>query len=264
MDQELADKVAIVTGGAGGIGRAAARLFVAAGAQVVVADVDAERGGALAASLGPAAAFRATDVSRADEVEALVDFTVGRFGGLHVMCNNAGVSSSFRRILDNDFRDFERVMAVNVLGVALGCRSAARHMAANGGGSIINTSSMGALNGGASPIVYRTSKAAVVQLSRSAATDLAEYGIRVNCVAPGHIATGITSYDLTPVIRLSQPLPRQGTPDDVANVMLFLAGERSAHVTGIVVPVDGGTTAGPTIAQTKLLAARMEGGADAG
>jgi NAD(P)-dependent dehydrogenase (short-subunit alcohol dehydrogenase family) len=136
-------------------------------------------------------------------------------------------------------------------------------MAEHGGGSIINTSSMGALTGGALPIVYRTSKAAVIQFSRSAASDLAEYGIRVNCIAPGHIATGITNYDLGPVIQLTQPLQRQGAPIDVANAVLFLAGERSAQITGIVVPVDGGTAAGPSIDQTKLLLSRSNGGGDA-
>jgi NAD(P)-dependent dehydrogenase (short-subunit alcohol dehydrogenase family) len=179
------------------------------------------------------------------------------------MFNNAGISSSFRRLLRNDLSDFDRVMAVNLLGVMAGTQSAARHMAEHGGGSIINTSSMGALTGGALPIVYRTSKAAVIQFSRAAATDLAEYGIRVNCIAPGHIGTGITNYDLGAVIRLSQPLQRQGTPADVAHAVLFLAGERSAQITGIVVPVDGGTAAGPSIEQTKLLVARGQGGGDA-
>ena len=101
------------------------------------------------------------------------------------------------------------------------------------------------------------------RFSRSAASDLAEYGIRVNCIAPGHIATGITNYDLGPVIQLTQPLQRQGAPIDVANAVLFLAGERSAQITGIVVPVDGGTAAGPSIDQTKLLLSRSNGGGDA-
>ncbi len=200
----------------------------------------------------------------ADEVEALVDFAVAEFGGLDIMFNNAGVSSSFRRLLRNDLSDFERVMAVNVFGVMVGSQCAARYMAVHGGGSIINTSSMGALTGGALPIVYRTSKAAIIQFSRSAASDLAEYGIRVNCIAPGHIATGITNYDLGPVIQLTQPLQRQGTPTDVANAVLFLASDRSAQITGIVVPVDGGTAAGPSINQTKLLLAKGSGGGDVG
>jgi NAD(P)-dependent dehydrogenase (short-subunit alcohol dehydrogenase family) len=263
MHQELTDKVAIVTGGSSGIGRATVELFVDEGARVVVADLDVDRGEALAAALGPAVAFKQTDVARADQVEELVEFAVARFGGLHVMCNNAGVPSSFRRLLRNDLSDFERVMAVNLFGVMAGTRCAALHMAEHGGGSIINTSSMGALTGGALPIVYRTSKAAVIQFSRSAASDLAEYGIRVNCIAPGHIATGITNYDLGPVIQLTQPLQRQGAPIDVANAVLFLAGERSAQITGIVVPVDGGTAAGPSIDQTKLLLSRSNGGGDA-
>jgi NAD(P)-dependent dehydrogenase (short-subunit alcohol dehydrogenase family) len=262
MGQELAGKAAIVTGGSSGIGRAAVELFVAEGARVVIADVDVDRGEELADALGGSAQFKRTDVADGDEVRELVDFAVDRFGGLHVMFNNAGMSSSFRRLLRNELSDFDRVMAVNLFGVMAGTQCAARHMAEHGGGSIINTSSMGALTGGASPIVYRTSKAAVIQFSRSAATDLAEYGIRVNCVAPGHIATGITNYDLGPVIQLTQPLQRHGTPADVANVVLFLAGERSAQVTGIVVPVDGGTTAGPSVNQTKLLVARIQGGGD--
>jgi NAD(P)-dependent dehydrogenase (short-subunit alcohol dehydrogenase family) len=265
IDRELTGKTAIVTGGSSGIGRAAVEQLLAEGARVVIADVDVDRGEELAQRLGESAEFKRTDVANANEVRELVDFAVGHFGGLHIMFNNAGVSSSFRRLLRNDLSDFDRVTAVNLFGVMVGTQCAARHMADHGGGSIINTSSMGALTGGASPIVYRTSKAAVIQFSRSAATDLAEYGIRVNCVAPGHIATGITKYDLGPVIQLTQPLQRQGTAADVANVVVFLASERSAQITGIVVPVDGGTTAGPSVNQTKLLMARNHGGGgDAG
>jgi NAD(P)-dependent dehydrogenase (short-subunit alcohol dehydrogenase family) len=263
MGQELAGKIAVVTGGASGIGAATAQLFVDEGASVVVADVDVERGQQLAGGLGHAAVFKQTDVADAHQVQELVDFAIGTFGGLHVMFNNAGISSSFRRFLGNDLADFDRVMAVNLFGVVVGSQRAARHMAEHGGGSIINTSSMGALTGGGPPIAYRTSKAAIIQFSRSIATDLAEYGIRVNCVAPGHIATGITDYDLGPVIRVHQPLQRQGTPLDVANAVLFLASERSAQVTGIVVPVDGGTAAGPPISQLKVLRAGLEAG-DAG
>lgn len=264
MGQELAGKVAIVTGGASGIGRATAELFVHEGARVVVADVNAELGAEVADALGDAGAFRRTDVADPDQVQALVDFAVDHFGGLHVMFNNAGVPSSFARFLDDDLADFGRVMAVNLFGVVVGTQRAARHMARHGGGAIINTASIAALTGGAGPITYRASKAAVVQFSRSAAVELAEYGIRVNCVAPGHIATGITNYDLGPVIRLTQPLARRGSPEDVANAVLFLASERSAQITGIVVPVDGGTVAGPPVTQLRELMAKQKGGRDAG
>ena len=262
MGQELAGKVAIVTGGASGIGRATAVRFVDEGAQVVIADVDAEQGDALATTLGASAAFTRTDVADADEVQALVDFAVGHFGGLHVMFNNAGVPSSFARLLDNDLADFQRVIGVNVFGVMLGTQRAARHMAEHGGGSIINTSSIAALSGGAGPITYRVSKAAVVQFSRSAAIDLADHNVRVNCIAPGHIATAITNYDMGAVIQLTQPLQRHGGPEDVADAVVYLAGDRSAQVTGIVLPIDGGTTAGPPVSQLRDLL-KLKGDRDA-
>ncbi|MEX1009331.1 MAG: SDR family oxidoreductase [Acidimicrobiia bacterium] len=264
MGEELAGKVAIVTGGASGIGRATAELFVEEGAQVVIADVNADRGVEVAAGLGAAAAFKRTDVSDADEVQALVDFAVGHFGGLHVMFNNAGIGSAFTRFLDNDLADYERVMAVNLFGVMVGSQRSARHMAEHGGGSIINTSSIAALTGGAGPIMYRAAKAAVIQFSRSIAIDLADYGIRVNCIAPGHIPTGITNYDMAAVIRHTQPLQRLGSSEDVANAVLFLAGDRSAQITGIVVPVDGGTTAGPPANQMREILSKRTGGPDAG
>lgn len=258
MGDELRGKVAIVTGGASGIGRATAELFVEEGARVVVADVDAERGAELARALGDAGAFQRTDVAVADEVQALVDFAVARFGGLHVMCNNAGVSGAMvSRFLDDDLADFARVTAVNLLGVMLGSQRAARHMAKHGGGSIINTASIAALKAGSGVMTYRAAKAGVVQFSRSLAIDLAEHGIRVNCIAPGHIQTGMTSYDMGPIVRFTQPLQRHGTPRDVANAALYLASERSAQVTGLVLPVDGGTNVGAPANQLKqLLSAR--------
>jgi NAD(P)-dependent dehydrogenase (short-subunit alcohol dehydrogenase family) len=254
MGHELSDKVAIVTGGAGGLGRATVELFVEEGARVVVADTDGELGHQLAADLGDAVAFKRTDVAEAREVRELVDFAVEHFGGLHIMFNNAGISGASRRFLDDDLRDLQRVMSVNLFGTMVGSQCAARHMAAHGGGSIINTTSIAGINAGSGLMAYRSSKAAVIHFSRSIAIDLAEHGIRVNCIAPAHIATSInSSYDVSEIIRLMQPLQREGRPADVANAVLYLASERAAQITGIVLPVDGGTTAGPPASQLRNL-----------
>ncbi|MFI5041301.1 MAG: SDR family NAD(P)-dependent oxidoreductase [Acidimicrobiales bacterium] len=257
MGSELGGKVAIVTGGASGIGRATVELFVAEGARVVIADVDTAGGEGLAATLGPDAAFKRTDVTDADQVQDAVDFAVERFGGLHVMFNNAGIPSSMSRLLQNDLADFARVMNVNLFGVMVGTQRAGRHMATNGGGSIINNSSLAGLKPGAGVVTYRASKAAVISFTKSAAIDLAEYGIRVNCVAPAHIVTAITNYDMGSVIRATQPLQRQGRPEDVADAVLYLASDRAAQVTGVVLPVDGGTAAGaPAGHMAAILAGR--------
>src|SRR5215510_11908442 len=191
MGQELAGRVAIVTGGAGGIGRATVERFVEEGARVVIADVDAAGGEAVAAGLGEAAAFKRTDVASTDDVQALVDFAVGRFGGLHVMFNNAGIGGSFKRFLDDDLSDFDRVIAVNLRAVMVGSQRAARHMAGHGGGVIVNTTSIGGINAGPGVMTYRATKAAVIHFTRSIAIELAQHSIRVNCIAPAHIPTAI-------------------------------------------------------------------------
>ena len=243
---ELAGKVAIVTGGASGIGRGIVERFVEEGAHVVVADVNAVDGEALAEQLGTTAAFRATDVADPAQVQAVVDFAVERFGGLHVMCNNAGIGGSFEPFLDDDFADFDRVMAVNVLGVMVGCQRAARHMKEQGGGVILNTTSIGGINAGAGVMAYRATKAAVIHITRSMAVELARHNIRVNCIAPAHIPTAINAnLDQSLIVRAMQPLQRVGSPRDVAEAFVYLASDRAAQITGIVLPVDGGTTAGP-------------------
>src|SRR4030095_14666117 len=170
MAQELAGKVAIVTGGAGGIGRATAELFVEEGAKVVIADVDSESGEDVAAKLGEAVAFKRTDVASAAEIQGLLDFAVAGFAGLDVMFNNAGISGAMGlRFLDDEMKDFARVMAVNLFGVMVGSQHGARHMAKHGGGSIINTSSIAGINAGGGVMAYRASKAAVIHVTRSLA-----------------------------------------------------------------------------------------------
>jgi NAD(P)-dependent dehydrogenase (short-subunit alcohol dehydrogenase family) len=263
MGDELSGKVAVVTGGAGGIGRATVERFVAEGAKVVIADIDEGRGEELASELGDDVAFQRVDVSNGDDVQAAVDLAVEQFGGLDVMFNNAGIGSKFERLIDNDLSDFDAVIGVDLKGVMLGTQRAARHMAEQGGGAIVNTASIAATTGGAGPIVYRAAKAAVVQFSKSAAIDLAPHNIRVNCIAPGHIATGITNYDLGSVIRTMQPLQRHGSPADVADAVVYLVSDRSAQITGIVMPIDGGTSAGPPVTQLRDLMRGVKAGDEA-
>ena len=247
--EELAGKVAVVTGGAGGIGRATARTARRRGGRVVVvADVDAQGALEVADHIGDAAAFKQTDVSDIDQVQALVDFAVDRFGGLDIMFNNAGIGSALTRFLHDDLEDFSRIMNVNLLGVIAGSQRAGRYMKDNGGGSIINNASIAAINAGSGMISYRASKAAIAHATKCMAIDLAPYNIRVNCLTPAHIRTGITTYEMGPVLRYMQPLEREAQPEDVANAVVFLASDRAAQVTGIVpARIDGGTTAGPPL-----------------
>lgn len=275
MTEELAGKVAIVTGGASGIGQGIVELFVREGAKVLIADVNPQRGEALATRLGASVRFRRTDVSSADDIQALVDMTVSELGGLHIMVNNAGISGAFcSRFLDDELTDFHKVMGVNLLGVMVGSQRAARHMAKNGGGSIVNIASSAATLAGFGVMTYRASKAAVVQFSKAIAIDLAEYGIRVNCISPSRIATDMAAFSapdmaphvvervkkaIAPVQMSNQPLKRQGTPLDVAQAAVFLGSDKSAQITGIVLPVDGGTTAGDTVNRfEQVMAARAK------
>jgi NAD(P)-dependent dehydrogenase (short-subunit alcohol dehydrogenase family) len=254
---EFSGKVAIVTGGASGLGRAMVERFVEEGAQVVVADVNAEAGKAVADELGAAAVSQPTDVADADQVQGAVDAAVAHFGRLDVMCNNAGVGGRPTRFLDDDFADFDRVMAVNIFGVMVGTQRAARYMAEHGGGAIVNTTSIGGINAGPGVMAYRASKAAVIHVTRSLAVELAAKNIRVNCIAPAHIPTAINaSFDQSALVRAMQPLQRVGSPRDIAEAALFLASDRAAQITGIVMPVDGGTTAGPPPRPMKDLMAR--------
>ncbi|RLT90184.1 MULTISPECIES: SDR family NAD(P)-dependent oxidoreductase [unclassified Ketobacter] len=249
MENLLAGKVAVVTGSASGIGRASVELFAEHGARVVVADVNEEQGLAVAEALGnEVAAFRKVDVSDPEQVQALMDFTIDRFGALDIMYNNAGISGAIHSsFLDDDLADFQKVISVNLYGTMVGCQIAARHMVKHGGGSIINTSSLAALTPGLPLLTYRAAKAGVMQLTQCIARELGVHGVRVNCIAPGHIPAGMTFYDISARIKKMQPLQRQGSALDVANTALYLASDLSAQVTGVIVPVDGGTNLGAPI-----------------
>lgn len=257
---ELAGKVVVVTGGAAGIGQAIVRKCLNEGAHVVIADIDRDGAESLAKSCGPNTRAKHVDVAVPDQMAELVSFAVEEFGGLDVMVNNAGISGTMHRsFLDDDLKDFHHVMEINLLGVMAGTQQAARHMATVGGGSIVNTTSIGGIEAGFGVATYRASKAAVTQFSKSAAIELAEHGIRVNCLAPGNIVTSILSSAnahmseedqerATNAVRTrmlaNQPLQRQGTAEDVAEYVSFLGSDRSLHITGTVLPVDGGTVAG--------------------
>ena len=261
MANELAGKVAIVTGGAAGIGEATVRLFVEEGAKVVLADVQDERGQTLADSLGPNCRYKHCDVSKKKDVQALVDFAVAEYGGLHIMNNNAGIGdpNGNARFLDAPFDSFHKVIDVNLLGVIWGSQCAARHMKDHGGGSIINTASIAGTRPGHGVFTYRAAKAGVINFTQSIAMDLGEYLIRCNIICPGNIPSEIGVYnapgadeataqrlrDAVMKVRMDrQPLKSQGQGIDIAQAAVFLGSDRSKQITGLIMPVDAGATAG--------------------
>jgi 3alpha(or 20beta)-hydroxysteroid dehydrogenase len=239
----LDGKVALITGGARGQGEAEVRLFAAQGAQVVVADVLAAPGAALAEELGKNVAFVRLDVSSEEEWASAIASTIERFGGLHVLVNNAGIAH-MAPIAEHTVADYERVVAVNQVGVFLGIRSAIAPMTAAGGGSIVNTSSGAGIRATKYMIAYAASKYAVTGMTASAALELARYGIRVNSIHPGVIDTPMLG-DATNAAALikATPLRRMGSAEEIANVALFLASDESSYMTGAHVSVDGGVTA---------------------
>ncbi|PEQ13961.1 hypothetical protein B2G71_06605 [Novosphingobium sp. PC22D] len=271
---EFEGRVAIVTGASRGLGRAIAELLVAEGGHVVIADVLADEGRAAAGALGAAARFCRTDISDKAQVEALVDFALSEFGGLDAMVNNAGLSdNSYGSLLDADFGDFDKVMRVNVLGTMLGTQFAGRAMAARGGGSIVNISSIGGTRAGWGLPIYRASKTAVVGFTKCAALELAEANIRVNAICPGNVPTDMGTFAIgdddekTRRLREAvgearmrfQPLKRQATPRDIAEGVLYFAGARSPQVTAQIMAIDGGLTAGDPYSQIgAIMAARAQ------
>jgi NAD(P)-dependent dehydrogenase (short-subunit alcohol dehydrogenase family) len=256
--QSLRGRVAVVTGGASGIGRATAERFLAEGASVVVGDLNVARGEdflaeAMGRGSGAQARFVRVDVAQEDDLHGLVGLAVSDFGGLDIMLNNAGVGGAFGPLTRIEVADWDYTFAVLTRSVFLGMKHAALAMEGSGGGSIINTASVAAFTGGASPMAYSAAKAAVVNMTQSAAVELAPVGIRVNAVCPGLIATPMTvaGGDPDAVARTfdaMQPWPHHGTVDDVASAVTFLAGDASRFVTGASLVVDGGLHArGPAL-----------------
>ena len=247
---EDVDRVAVVTGGASGIGEAIVRRFVADGGQCVVADLQIDRAQALAAELGSAVAAARVDVTQEDEVAGAVDLAVSRFGRLDAMFNNAGMLGAVGSIVDHTLDGWNQTMDVLLTSVFLGIREAARVMIPQaGGGAIVNTASTAGVRGGLGPHAYTAAKFAVVGLTESAAVELSIHDIRVNAIAPGRTVSGLTAAliagDPDDVATAASHMAakarnrRAAFPDDVAAAAVFLASDLAWYVNGSCLVIDG-------------------------
>jgi len=251
--EKLKGRVAVITGGASGMGLATAERFIDEGASVVIADFNADAGQAAAERLGDRCRFTRCDVAVEDDVAAAVALATDAFGRLDIMFNNAGIGGAFGPITELKADDWDTTFAVLVKGVFLGTKHSARVLIDQGeGGSIINTASIAGLGGGGGPQAYSAAKAAVVNLSRTTAVELAPHSIRVNAICPGLIFTPLMhsgdEADAERVMREFQPLPKRGEASDIAGVALWLASDDSAFVSGESITVDGALLAsGPRI-----------------
>jgi 3alpha(or 20beta)-hydroxysteroid dehydrogenase len=251
MSERLAGKVCLVTGSAQGQGEAEARLFVEEGARVVVTDVLDAAGAAVAADLGEAATYLHLDVARPDGWDAARAAVLDRYGRLDVLVNNAGIGLPPVAIDESPLEDHHRIIDVNLHGVYLGMRALAPVIAAGGGGSIVNISSIDGLVGIAGLTSYVASKFAVSGMTRSAALEWGRRGVRVNSIHPGVIETPLVRnapaavHERLRAVLDRQPIPRMGTAREVAYLALFLASDESSYCTGGEFVIDGGHIAGP-------------------
>ena len=249
MPGRLQDKVALITGGASGIGRAAAIRFAQEGAKVMIAD----RNSALAAQtlaelheITPHAASVSVDVSKTHQVQQMVDDTVSRFGGLDVLVNAAGVLLLSPSLAEIDERDWDLMMNTNLRGLFLCCKAAIPVMEKGGGGAIVNISSMAGISAYARSLPYAVSKAGVIHFTLGAASQYTSRGIRINCIAPGTVDTpqargSSGSADALQKIAETHPMGRIGRPEDIADTILFLSSDEASYISGETIIVDGGS-----------------------
>lgn len=244
----LADKVAIITGGARGMGAATARCFVAEGARVVIADLLEEPGEALAADLGERARFQKLDVRKESDWKEVLQASIDAFGHVDVLVNNAGVLQ-FSTLLQTSLEDFERVVSINLSGTFNGLRIVGEHMIGRGKGSIVNISSVDGMKGANGLGAYCASKWGIRGLTRVAAMEFGHRGVRVNSVHPGGVDTLMGNPYQEAKADVNQryaqvPLQRVGEPDEVARTSLFLASDDSSYLCGAEITVDGGMSSG--------------------
>ncbi|WP_312166342.1 glucose 1-dehydrogenase [Phenylobacterium sp.] len=258
MAGRLDGKVALITGGASGIGLGTVELFVAEGAKVVAADIQDEKGAMLEKRFPGQVAYAHCDVTSEAEIEAALQKAKTEFGGLDILFNNAGISDRMTSIGEITADGWSWIFDILVRGPALGMKHAVPLMLERGGGSIINTASIAGLQAGFGPIAYSTAKAGVIHMSRVAAAQLSPQKIRVNAICPGLIATSIfgASFGLPREVAdqmaarvaenaaAAQPVPKAGLPDDIAQAALYLASDAAAFVSGTHIVVDGGITVG--------------------
>src|SRR5260221_5111796 len=254
----LEGKVAVIVGGTSGIGARTAELFVEEGATVVIAGRRRDTGEALAQRLGPTASFVRTDVAHEAELKALIEGAAARFGRLDCLFNNAGYGIAQRSIVDLDIAEYDQMMAVVLRAVVLAMKFVAPIMVRQRSGCILNTGSIAAYRASLSAQTYSTAKAAVLHATRCVAADLGESNIRVNCISPGAIVTGVFAKAIgvdrdvadrhletvTARFAEAQPIPRAGLPEDIARAALYLASDAGSFVNGIDLVVDGGAIVG--------------------
>lgn len=239
---DLEGKVAVVTGGSSGIGKAIVERYAWEGADVVIADVDEEKGQELAEDVDDAY-FEKCDVSSFEDIERVLQETVEKFGKLDIMVNNAGIGA-VEGIEDMDVEDYEKVRSINLDGVTYGCKAATPYLKETEG-TIINMASIYGLVGDKGSTAYNIAKGGVVNLTRSVANDLAEHNVRVNSICPGFVETPMTKdlgEEFEAHIENMTPMERMADPEEIASVAVFLASSEASYITGENIAVDGGWT----------------------